>query len=66
MGWRREEVAVQLADAADDYVLYLASNSIKTKTTSANDDGRRSSEQGHSEGPSKATISSQGLVLRIK
>lgn len=26
MGWRREEVALQLADAADDYILYLASN----------------------------------------
>jgi hypothetical protein len=26
MGWRREEVALQVADAADDYVIYLASN----------------------------------------
>jgi len=67
LGWRREEVAVQLADAADDYVLYLASNHTHRKAKSANDDdGIRASKQKPSDGPSKATIASRGLFLRVK
>jgi hypothetical protein len=67
LGWRREEVAVQLADAADDYVLYLASNSTNRKAKSANDDdGSGPTEQAASDGTLKATISSRGVFLRVK
>ena len=33
MGWRREEIALQIADAADDYILYLASNAKHDELT---------------------------------
>lgn len=33
LGWRREELALQLADLADDYVLYLASRPNERAST---------------------------------
>jgi len=65
-GWRREEVALHMADAADDYVLYLATNPLAATPPSNGTGKARANDGGTGETVSKTSLSARGLFLRVR